>query len=171
MAANSLVTGSTQRKLRTFALDPSLAAQFGMESSAELTIRVPWEPDLRAGPVGEFIELVDVDPTSSALYKPVLNDPQILWQDSLAPSETSPQFHQQMAYAVAMLSVVHFEQALGVRALWASHRESNKDGSFKSEHFSISSGACGSTPTRCATGTPTTARRRRRYRSGTFRRV
>lgn len=136
MATDTLVTDPTQRKLRIFALDPSLAAQFGMESIAELTIRVPWEPDLKAGPVGEYIEVVDVDPASSAFYKPVdLNDPRVLAQDGLAPSETNPQFHQQMAYAVAMSSIVHFEQALGRRALWAAHRESNPDGSFKSERF------------------------------------
>ncbi|NUZ08851.1 hypothetical protein [Piscinibacter koreensis] len=136
MTTDTLVIEPSQRKLRIFALNPSLAAQFGMESIAELTIRVPWEADLRAGPVGEYVEVVDVDPASGALYKPVdLNDPRVLAQDGLAPSETNPQFHQQMAYAVAMSSIVHFEQALGRRALWAPHRESNNDGSFRSERF------------------------------------
>lgn len=136
MTTETLVSDPTQRKLRIFALDPSLAAQYGMEGIAELTIRVPWEADLQPGPVGEYVEVVDMDPASGALYKPVdLNDPRVLAQDGLSPSETNPQFHQQMVYAVAMATIVHFEQALGRRALWATHRESNPDGSFKTERF------------------------------------
>ena len=43
----------------------------------------------------------------------------ILTRSGLTPSEASPQFHQQMAYAVAMKTIDHFERALGRVALWA----------------------------------------------------
>src|SRR5207302_8723807 len=93
-------------------------------------VNVPWEVDrltgedlLRPGPVGEYLEVVDVDPASSCAYEPVdLSDPYLLAQDGLPPSEGNPQFHQQMAYAVAMTTIRHFEQALGRRALWAPRR-------------------------------------------------
>jgi hypothetical protein len=62
------------------------------------TVTVPWEQDLKPGPVGEYLEVVDVDPASNACYAPVdLNHPNILHESGLAPSESSPQFHQQMA--------------------------------------------------------------------------
>lgn len=75
---------------------------------------------LRPGPVGEYLEVVDFDPASNCFYEPVdLNHPYLLAQDGLAPSQGNPQFHQQMVYAVAMSTIVHFERALGRRALWA----------------------------------------------------
>ncbi len=84
--------------------------------------------------MGEYIEVVDADPASGAFYKPVdLNDPRLLAQDGLAPSESNPQFHQQMVYAVAMATIGHFEQALGRVALWSSHRE--KEGTEEEEQF------------------------------------
>jgi hypothetical protein len=74
--------------------------------------------------VGEYIEVVDSDPASGTFYKPVsLNDPRILAQGGLPPSESNPQFHQQMVYAVAMATIRHFEQALGRVALWSSHAQ------------------------------------------------
>jgi hypothetical protein len=86
--------------------------------------------------VGEYIEVVDADPASGFFYKPVdLNDRRILAQNGLAPSETNPQFHQQMVYAVAMATIGHFEQALGRVALWSSRREDAQDGTFRSEQF------------------------------------
>ena len=90
------------------------------------TIDVPYEVDragdsiLRPGPVGEYIEVVDVDPASDQFYPPVdLDDPRLLLQDGLDPSEGNPQFHQQMVYAVGMRTIVNFETALGRVALWA----------------------------------------------------
>ena len=96
----------------------------------EATLTVPWDDqpvDRRvrcaaAGPVGEYLEVVDVDPASNRVYDPVdLNDKMLLAQNGLAPSEGNPQFHQQMVYAVAMTTIGHFERALGRRALWAPH--------------------------------------------------
>lgn len=123
MSANDLVPDPVSRSLRIFAFDPSLSAQFDTAGIGEITISIQWERDLQPGPVGEYIEVVDVDPASDLCYKPVdLNDPRVLAQDGLAPSETNPQFHQQMVYAVAMTTISHFEQALGRVALWAPHR-------------------------------------------------
>ncbi|HEX2188537.1 MAG TPA: hypothetical protein VHG51_06535 [Longimicrobiaceae bacterium] len=123
MSPTDLVPDPVSRSLRIFAFDPSLSAQFDTAGIGETTIEVPWEKDLRPGPVGEYVEVIDADPASGAFYKPVdLNDPRVLAQDGLAPSESNPQFHQQMVYAVAMTTILHFERALGRVALWSSRR-------------------------------------------------
>jgi hypothetical protein len=116
--------------LRGYAFDPSLSLQIDTATINETVYRIPWEdpstedaPDegLSPGPVGEYLEVVDHDPASGCFYQPVdLNDPYILAQDGLAPSEGSPQFHQQMVYSVAMTTIRNFERALGRPALWAS---------------------------------------------------
>lgn len=124
---SELISEPGSRHLRIFAFDPSVTAQFDTAGIGEITISVPWERNLRPGPVGEYIEVVDFDPASGAAYKPVdLNDQYVLAQDGIAPSEANPQFHQQMVYAVAMATIGHFEQALGRLALWSSHREELK---------------------------------------------
>jgi hypothetical protein len=117
---------SDERRLRVFAFDPSMGVQLETAGINEVTLHVPWERDLDGndvlgpGPVGEYLEVVDRDPASKAFYAPVdLNDPHLLAQDGLAPSESNPQFHQQMAYAVAMRTVRTFERALGRLALWS----------------------------------------------------
>ena len=43
----------------------------------------------------------------------------IVAQDGLQPSESNPQFHQQMVYAVTMRTIRNFERALGRLALWS----------------------------------------------------
>ncbi|MBB4637071.1 hypothetical protein [Longimicrobium terrae] len=74
--------------------------------------------------MGEYVEVIDADPASGVFYRPVdLNDPRVLASDGLMPSESNPQFHQQMVYAVAMTTIRHFEQALGRVALWSTRRE------------------------------------------------
>jgi hypothetical protein len=109
----------------------------------ETTLAVPWDdvlpwetPDekkaLQRGPVGEYLEVVDVDPASNRVYEPVdLNNLALLAQDGWPPSEGNPQFHQQMVYAVGMTTIGHFERALGRRALWAAHVPANKTGSYQ----------------------------------------
>jgi hypothetical protein len=88
------------------------------------------------GPVGEYVEVVDVDPPSGCLYAPVdLNDPHLLAQDGLAPSESDPRFHQQMVYAVAMTTIAHFERALGRPVLWAEREQTGGAGGEESERF------------------------------------
>src|SRR5262249_7985272 len=110
------------RRLRVFALDPSVAQRIDTVAVNETTLTLPWDEGLKPGPVGEYIEVVDVDPASARLYDPVnLNDPELIAQDGWAPSEGNPQFHQQMVYAVAMKTIGTFERALGRKALWATH--------------------------------------------------
>jgi hypothetical protein len=106
------------RCLRGYAIDPSLVTTLDTVGVGEVSFRVPWEA-LGPGPVGEYLEVIDVDPPSGCAYEPVdLDAAELLAQDGLAPSEGTPQFHQQMVYAVASLTIANFERALGRRALW-----------------------------------------------------
>jgi hypothetical protein len=115
------------RRLRIFAIDPSFSRRLDTAFINQTTVNVPWEDHLEPGPVGEYLEVVDVDPASGAAYAPLdLDDPALLAEDGLAVSEGNPQFHQQMVYAVAMTTIRHFERALGRRALWSPRRV--KDG-------------------------------------------
>lgn len=107
------------RLLRGFAVDPSLATRLATAPISVVTLPVQWEEPLAPGPCGEYVEVIDHDPASKCFYEPVdLNRKEILAQNGLPPSEGTPQFHQQMAYAVAMNTIRHFERALGRRALW-----------------------------------------------------
>jgi len=107
------------RKLRVYAFDPSLNWQIDTAVINQMTLQVPWE-ELRPGPVGEYLEVVDVDPASRCCYAPVdLDDRFLLAADGLTPAEGDPQFHQQMVYAVAMTTIHNFERALGRRILWS----------------------------------------------------
>lgn len=113
------------------AFDPSLASRLETASLNDITVEVPWETDLAKGPVGEYIEVVDHDPASGSFYEPVdLNDAHLLAQDGLSPSESNPQFHQQMCYAVAMNTIRQFERALGRVALWADRRVKLTDSQY-----------------------------------------
>ena len=140
------------RRLRVYALDPSIAKSLASVQINETTLQVPWDDvpadfskklrpggrrkttfqePLRPGPIGEYLEVIDIDPASNKIYDPVdLNDKELLAQDGWPPSEGNPQFHQQMVYAVGMTTIRNFEQALGRRALWAPHRvaDPNPDG-------------------------------------------
>jgi hypothetical protein len=116
------------RRLRAFAYDPSLAADVDTFEVDVTTLEVRFEA-LGPGPVGEYLEVVDVDPASGSCYAPVdLDAPHLLAQDGLVPTESNPQFHQQMAYAVAMRTIEAFERALGRRALWAGRPKRNAKG-------------------------------------------
>jgi hypothetical protein len=108
------------RRLRAFAFDPILSRSIETHEINEVTIRLPWEDNVKLGPVDDYIEVVDYDPASQIFYAPVdLNDDHLLAQDGLPPSEGNPQFHQQMVFAVARNTIRHFERALGRRALWS----------------------------------------------------
>ncbi|KAI5912185.1 S8 family serine peptidase [Thauera sp. 2A1] len=110
----------TARRLRIYAYDPSLGRELETIGLNETISTIRWEHNLAPGPVGEYVEVVDVDPASGCCYAPVdLNDPRLLASDGLRPAEANPQFHQQMAYAVAMKTIEHFERALGRTALWS----------------------------------------------------
>ncbi len=127
-AVNPRVPIPASRPLRVYAYDPSLGAKLDTVGINEGTLEVRWEDDLKPGPIGKYIEVIDVDPASQCCYAPVdLNNPYILTKSGLPPSEASPQFHQQMAYAVAMKTIEHFEKALGRVAQWAP-REIHQEG-------------------------------------------
>lgn len=109
------------RRLRAFAFDPILSRQIDTYEVNEITIKIPWDSKMTIGPVDGCLEVIDFDPPSLAFYAPVdLNDPKLLAQDGLPPSEGNPQFHQQMVYAVAKTTIGHFEFALGRRTLWSA---------------------------------------------------
>ncbi len=128
-ATNPPVPEPPRRPLRVYAYDPSLGARLETLGINEATLDVRWEKDLKPGPVGEYLEIVDVDPASRCCYAPVdLNHPYLLTRSGLPPSEANPQFHQQMVYAVAMRTIEHFENALGRRALWAPRLVENAQG-------------------------------------------
>jgi hypothetical protein len=119
-AMNPSIPTPTSRKLRVFAFDPLVGTRLDTMDLNETILDIHWENDLQPGPVGEYLEVVDIDPSSGVCYAPVdLNQPYPLSQSGFAPSETNPQFHQQMVYAVAMKTIEHFEHALGRAALWA----------------------------------------------------
>lgn len=111
------------RKLRGYAFDPSLSLSVDTAFINNIVYKVLWEEKLQPGPVGEYVEIVDFDPTTGKHYAPVdLNDINLLAQDGLEPNETNPQFHQQMIYAVVMTTIKNFENALGRKVLWAPRR-------------------------------------------------
>jgi hypothetical protein len=98
----SITDRPAYRRLRAYAFDPSLSIQLDHAIINDITYKVEWE-ELSPGPVGDYLEIVDYDPSSNAFYKPVnLDDHFILAKDGLDPDEGNPQFHQQMVYAVAM---------------------------------------------------------------------
>ncbi len=126
--------GPARRRLRIYARDPSLGASLGTWRDQVATVDVPYEPDLKPGPVGEYLEVVDIDPATDRIYAPVdLNARNLLLADGLKPSEGNPQFHQQMVYAVAMRTIEAFEGALGRRALWANGRHPGSKARGKDE--------------------------------------
>ncbi len=110
------------RKLRGYAFDPSVSLQIDTVGINTLTYKVDWEK-VAPGPIGEYIEVIDFDPSVKKYYTAVdLNETFILAQDGLNPSESDPQFHQQFVYAVAMTTIKNFEKALGRKVLWARRR-------------------------------------------------
>jgi hypothetical protein len=118
-----------RRPLQIFASDPMKDRTPGNR----VTITIPNEearPDpagqriaLRPGPCGSLFEVVDFDGALGRYYAPVdLNDPNLLMQDGIDPSESDPRFHQQMVYAVGMKVVENVERALGRRFFFRGGR-------------------------------------------------
>jgi hypothetical protein len=107
-----------RRPLKVFAFDPSQGRKLGNH----MCVHIPDEPDLKPGPVGLRIAVIDYDATNDCYYPPVdLNRRDILLNQGLEPSESDPQFHQQMAYAVAAETTSLCEQALGRSIRWRFH--------------------------------------------------
>lgn len=125
-AERSRTPRPVSRKLQIYAFDPGLDLDLKTAHVNRSTIHVAWE-DVAYGPVGDYIEVVDIDPASASAYAPVnLDDPYLLAQDGLAPSEGNPQFHQQMVYAVAMKTIANFEGALGRKVHWSPKRRDDQ---------------------------------------------
>lgn len=108
-----------ERNLRVYAFDPGAATRLDTARINQLNLPVPWEL-LKPGPVGEYLEVVDYDPPTGCFYEPIdLEHPYLMAEDGYSPSQTVPQFHQQMTYAVAQRTIRNFEHALGRLALWS----------------------------------------------------
>lgn len=113
-----------KRRLRGYAFDPSLSIETETSFINEIVFEIDWEgyeeKPLYPGPIGEYLEVIDYDPSTGCFYDPIdLNAPYILAQDGLDPAEGDPQFHQQMVYAVGMTTIQNFEKALGRWAMWS----------------------------------------------------
>jgi len=102
------------RPLKVYAFDPTRGKTLGNI----MTVRILNEA-LNPGPASWRVAVVDYDPANRRYYEPVdLNDPDILLRGGLDPSESNPQFHQQMVYAVATKTLRHFDLALGRWIRW-----------------------------------------------------
>jgi hypothetical protein len=102
------------RSLQVYAIDPSS----GRYSGNQVTVRVPWEP-LKPGPGGQKIAVVDYDAANKCYYPPIdLDNPLLLANNGLCPTEADPRFHQQMVYAIASRTIQMFEVALGRKIHW-----------------------------------------------------
>ena len=100
---------AARRPLKIFAFDPSLRRTTGNRA-----IVVVVNEKLEPGPHGRLVGVVDYNGTRDEYYPPVnLDDPVVLMQRGLDPSDSDPRFHQQMAYAVVMKVIENFERALG----------------------------------------------------------
>jgi hypothetical protein len=129
------------RQLRGYAFDPSLSLNTETAGYNQIVYKVAWEdlgysPDEKAkvaadrtyqpqgpGPIGEYIEVLDYDPTTGLYYEQVdLNEQYPLSQQGFEPSESNPLFHQQMVYAVIMITIKNFERALGRKVIWSPRR-------------------------------------------------
>ncbi len=106
-----------RRPLRIFAFDPmsGRGADQLLWRASENQIKVEVvNEDLKPGPQGARVEVIDYDGANECFYAPVnLDDPALLMQDGLEPSESDPGFHQQMVYAVTMKVLENFDHALG----------------------------------------------------------
>jgi hypothetical protein len=127
------------RQLRIYAIDPMVSRAGEHQATVQirfedLTLRndpKPAPPVTKTAPsapisfFGRRIEVVDVDASGSTpvWLKPVnLSQANIAMQHGLDPSESDPQFHQQMVYAVAMRTIEQFDRALGRIVLFSKRR-------------------------------------------------
>src|SRR5215211_888271 len=103
------------RPLKVYAFDPTRGRTMGNY----MIIHTPYER-LQRGPVGRYLEVIDYDANNKCYYQPVdLDDPFVMVGNGLDPSESNPQFHQQMVYAVASETITRFESALGRPIKWS----------------------------------------------------
>ena len=93
--------------------------------------------------------VVDRDLSSGRFYSPIdLNHPHVLAQNDPAPSESNPQFHQQMVYVACARSAI--SRRINVWRWSLRHGQvAGPDGTLQWREDSIYRG-CASIPTRCA---------------------
>ncbi len=97
------------RPLKIFAFDPSLR-----RSAGNLAVVNVVNEQVGPGPDGRLVQVIDYNATEDVYYPPVdLDEPDVLIQRGLDPSDSDPRFHQQMVYAVVMKVIENFERALG----------------------------------------------------------
>jgi hypothetical protein len=102
------------RPLRIYTLDPAASR---LEGSVT-TVNVPFE-ELKPGPKGKILEIVDLDETTGTPHAPInLDDPRVLIRNGRDPSLSDPLFHQQMVYAVCTSTYNLFRVALGRDPSW-----------------------------------------------------
>ncbi len=124
------------RRLWGYTFDPSLSNNSDTANFNNLIFNIRWEDYEFPGPVGAYLEVIDYDPSSNCFYPPVdLNDINVVATDGLTPSESNPQFHQQMVYAVAMTTIQNFEKALGRFVLWSPGIIYNKKGIIEKDIY------------------------------------
>ncbi len=113
----------TERRLRIFTSDPAASRLEGRIAIA----RVPYEPlealagnDQHAPCLrSSLFEVCMLDVDGRQLEPPQLDEAHQLIQDGYAASESNPQFHAQMVYAVASLVHTSFRRALGREPGWS----------------------------------------------------
>src|SRR3954452_682187 len=102
------------RPLKIYAFDPTR----GRKLNNYTTLKVRCE-NVRPGPIGDYIAVIDYDASNKKYYAPAdLDSPEVLIGGGLDPSESDPRFHQQMVYAVIMETIRRFETALGRKIRW-----------------------------------------------------
>ncbi|MCF2502715.1 hypothetical protein L0663_04955 [Dyadobacter sp. CY107] len=125
------------RKLKGYAFDPSFSSTLSKRQSNEVVYKIPWE-ETEPGPCGEYVEIIDYDPTKRCFYKAIsLQDPLVLADQGLNLSEGDPRFHQQQVYTVVMSVIYQFEKALGRKIIWSRIVDSeDQEGSVTSSNAS-----------------------------------
>ncbi|MEA5402777.1 hypothetical protein VB776_07620 [Arcicella sp. DC2W] len=125
----------TFRKLKGYAFDPSFSSTIGKRQSNQVVYKVRWEEINAENPFGEYIDIIDYDPSLDVYYDLInLNDREVLADHGLDPTEGNPKFHQQQVYAVVMSVISQFENALGRKIIWS--RRYKVDDSTKYEYIS-----------------------------------
>jgi hypothetical protein len=128
------MTRPSFRKLKGYAFDPSFASTIDRRQTNEVIYRIKWE-DTKPGPCGEYIDVIDYDPTKECFYEALdLQDSYVLADYGLPLSEGDPRFHQQQIYAVAMSVIAQFEKALGRKIIWSRLVEKSAKGRNQYEH-------------------------------------
>lgn len=108
-----------RRPLQVFAFDPSRQSVLGNKMQIDVRHRVLEPGPVELGNARDQIAVVDYDASNKTYYCPVnLDNPYVLMQSGIAPTESDPRFHQQMVYAIVSDTIEQFESALGRRIHW-----------------------------------------------------